>query len=189
MLFATTKLTELLDLVDPAKTPETPPDLRTRIRGIGLTIPPSSQSVYDEFGVAFAARYGNNPNSSGMGQAYDATYAFAFALAATVDQPAGGVAVAGGLARISMGNGAATSVGLLNARQTLSRFATGDAPRVIGTFGDLRWDARGDYVSGRAEVWCIGLSGGTPYFASANVSMDIELQRITGTFTPCPVGP
>jgi branched-chain amino acid transport system substrate-binding protein len=189
LLFETAKVTALLDLLDRAKTPEAPPDLRSRIRGVGLTPTSSSQSVYDEFGVAFTARYGGNPNGSGMGQAYDAIYAFAFALSATAARPPSGESVADGLARISAAGADATTVGRLDARQTLGRFASGDTPRVIGTFGDLRWDARGDYVTGRAEVWCVGLSGGAPYFASASVSMDIELQMISGAFTPCPVDP
>ena len=121
-----------------------------------------------------------------MGQAYDAVYAFAFALAATAGEPPSGQSVATGLGWMSNApDAAALRVGRLDALQALTAFSTGPIPSVLGTFNELKWLPNGDYNGGRAEVWCISIVNGSPYFASGNVSMDVRTRAVSGMRTPC----
>jgi len=187
LLFESNKVTELLELVDPRKTPGVRPDLRSRIWGTGLAPTASAQPVYDGFQLAFANRFGHNPDGTGMGPAYDAVYAFASALAATASEPPSGASVAAGLSSMSTAapGAAALRVGRLDALQILSSFSTGPNPSVLGTFNELKWHPNGDYVGGRAEIWCLGVANGSPYFASGKVSMDLQTRMVTGTRKPC----
>jgi hypothetical protein len=186
LMFESNKVGELLDLVDPRKTPDVPPDLRGRLWGVGAAPTANSQPGYDSFRLAFANRFGHNPDGAGMGQAYDAVYAFAFALAATASEPPSGQSVAAGLGWMSNAPGPATlRVGRLDALQALTAFSAGPIPSVLGTFNELKWLPNGDYNGGRAEVWCISVVNGWPYFASANVSMDLQTRMISGVRTPC----
>ena len=187
LLFESNKVTELLELVDPRKTAGVRPDLRSRLWGTGLAPTASAQPAYDGFQLAFANRFGHNPDGTGMGQAYDAVYAFASALAVTANQPPSGASVAAGLASMSTAapGAAALRVGRLDALQILSSFSTGSIPSVLGTFNELKWHPNGDYVGGRAEIWCVGMANGSPYFATAKVSMDLETRMVTGARTPC----
>jgi hypothetical protein len=187
LLFESNKVTELLELVDPQKTAGVRPDLRNRLWGVGLAPTASAQPAYDGFRLAFSNRYGQNPEGTGMGPAYDAVYAFAAALAATATAPPSGASVAAGLTSMSSAaTGAATlRVGRLDALQILGSFSSGSIPTVLGTFNELKWQANGDYVGGRAEMWCVSVTNGSPYFASAKVSMDLQTRMVTGTRMPC----
>lgn len=186
LLFESNKVTELLELVDPQKTPGAPPDLRSRIWGVGIAPTASAQPGYDSFRLAFANRFGQSAHGAGMGQAYDAVYAFAAALAATADEPPSGASVAAGLALMSSASGpAALRVGRLDALQILSASSAGTVPSVLGTHNELKWHPNGDYIGGRAEIWCIGVANDSPYFASANVSMDLRTRMVSGARTPC----
>jgi len=122
-----------------------------------------------------------------MGQAYDAVYAFASALAATASEPPSGASVAAGLASMSTAapGAAALPVGRLDALQILNSFSTGSIPIVLGTFNELKWHPNGDYVGGRAEIWCVSVANGSPYFATGKVSMDLQTRMVTGARTPC----
>lgn len=186
LMFESNKVAELLDLVDPRKTPGAPSDLRGRLWGVGAAPTLSAQPGYDSFRLAFANRFGHNPDGAGMGQAYDAVYAFAAALAATANEPPSGTSVATGLGSMSAASGAASlRVGRLDALQLLTSFSTGPIPSVLGTFNELKWLPNGDYLGGRAEIWCISVANGSPYFASANVSMDLQTRMVSGVRTPC----
>jgi hypothetical protein len=187
LLFESNKVSELLELVDPKKTPGVRPDLRSRLWGVGFAPTASAQPAYDGFRVAFANRFGQNPDGSGMGSAYDAVYAFASALAATAGEPPSGASLAAGLASMSRASASseALRVGRLDALQLLGAFSTGSIPRVLGTFNELKWQENGDYIGGRAEIWCVSVANGSPYFATANVSMDLQTRMITGARTPC----
>jgi ABC-type branched-subunit amino acid transport system substrate-binding protein len=187
LLFESNKVTELLELVDPKKTPGVPPDLRSRLRGVGVAPMASSQPAYDTFRLAFANRFGHGADGSGMGPAYDAVYAFAAALAATASQPPSGASVAAGLTAMSTAapDAATLRVGRLDARQILSSLSTGPMPNVLGTFDELKWLPNGDYVGGRVEIWCVSSSNGSPYFGSGSVSMDLRTRMVTGAWTPC----
>ncbi|HET7539030.1 MAG TPA: hypothetical protein VFK05_04135 [Polyangiaceae bacterium] len=187
LLFESNKVTELLALVDPKKTAGVRPDLRSRLWGVGFAPTASAQPVYDSFRLAFANRFGHNPDGAGMGAAYDAVYAFASALAATASEPPSGKSVVAGLASMSRAAPGATTlrVGRLDALQILSSFSNGAIPNVVGTFNELEWLPNGDYVGGRGEIWCVSVANGSPYYASANVSMDLQTQMVTGARTPC----
>jgi hypothetical protein len=186
LMFESNKVTELLDLVDPRKTLGVPSDLRGRLWGVGAAPTANAQPGYDSFRLAFANRFGHNPDGAGLAQAYDAVYAFAYALAATASEPPSGASVVGGLALMSTASGAAAlRVGRLDALQSLNAFTTGPTPSVLGTFNELKWLPNGDYIAGRAEIWCIGVANGAPYFASANVSMDVQTRVVSGARTPC----
>ena len=187
LLFESNKVTELLELVDPRKTPGVRADLRSRLWGTGLAPTAAAQPAHDGFQQAFANRFGHNPDGTGMGQAYDAVYAFASALAATASEPPSGASVAAGLASMSTAapGAAALPVGRLDALQILNSFSTGSIPIVLGTFNELKWYPNGDYVGGRAEIWCVSVANGSPYFATGKVSMDLQTRMVTGARTPC----
>ena len=187
LLFESNKVTELLELVDPKKTPGVPPDLRSRLWGVGLAPTASAQPAYDSFRLAFANRFGHNPEGAGMGSAYDAVYALSSALAVTPSEPPSGASVAEGLTSMSSAEPGAPAlrVGRLDALQILSSFSAGRIPSVLGTFNELKWLPNGDYIGGRAEIWCISVSNGSPYFASGKVSMDLRTRMVSGARTPC----
>jgi len=187
LLFESNKVAELLELVGSKRTVDVRPDLRGRLWGVGFAPTESALSVYDGFRLAFANRFGHSPDGTGMGQAYDAVYAFAAALAATASEPPSGASVAAGLSTMSTAvpGSAALRVGRLDALQVLSSFSTGARPGVLGTFNELKWQPNGDYISGRGEIWCVRVANGSPYFASGNVSMDLQTRTVTGLRTPC----
>jgi len=187
LLFESNKVSELLELVDPKKTTGVRADLRSRLWGVGFTPTASAQPVYDSFRLAFANRFGHSPEGTGMGQAYDAVYAFAYALAATANEPPNGVTVAGGLTAMSTAapSSSALRVGRLDALQILNSFGAGAIPNVLGTFNELKWLPNGDYIGGRGEIWCVSVVNGSPYFASGNVSMDLQTRMVAGVRTPC----
>ncbi len=187
LLFESNKVVELLDLVDPEKTPGVPPDLRSRIRGVGLTPTPSSQPVNDAFRLAFANRFGSNPDGTGMGPTYDAVYAFATALAASANQAPSGASVAAGLSALSAApaDAGAFQVGRLDALRVLGASSAGSPPSVLGTLNQLKWLPNGDYIGGVGELWCISASRGSAYFTSGKLSMDLQTGALSGAWTPC----
>jgi len=187
LMFESNKVTELLELLDPKKTPGVRPDLLRRLWGVGFAPTANAQPAYDSFRLAFANRFGHNPDGTGMGQTYDAVYAFASALAATASEPPSGASVAAGLSSMSTAAPGATafSVGRLDALQILGSFSVGRIPSVLGTFNELKWLPNGDYAGGRGEIWCVSLANGSPYFANASVSMDLQTRTVTGMRTPC----
>ncbi len=187
LLFESNKVTELLDLVDPTKTPGVRADLRRRVRGVGLAPTSSSQPVDNAFRFAFASRFGRSPGATGMGSTYDAVYAFATALAVTASEPPSGASVAAGLTTLSMaapGTGP-LQVGRLDALRILSASSAGPPPTVLGTLNELKWHANGDYVAGMGELWCVSAATDSPYFASGQVTMDLQTRAVTGTWVPC----
>jgi hypothetical protein len=187
LLFESNKVSELLELVDPKKTPGVRPDLRSRLWGVGFAPTPSAQPASDSFRLAFANRFGKNPDGTGMGAAYDAVYAFASALALTASQPPSGASVAAGLGLMSSADPGAAPlrVGRLDALQILGSFSSGRIPSVLGTSNELKWLPNGDYIGGRGEIWCVSVASGSPYFASGNVSIDLQTGMSSGARTAC----
>lgn len=177
-------------LVDPLKTPELlaaaqNTDLRHRVRGTGATPSPEAQPVYDAFRVDYQVRYPGTPSTfSGMGPAYDATYAIAFALAATSDLPVSGANLARGLRKIGAG-ATRIEIGATKARAAFQRLAAGEEITAIGTFAPLRWDENGALVSNTLEIWCIGASSGTPSYESSGLTYDLTTGQVAGEYRPC----
>jgi hypothetical protein len=160
-----------------------PADFRTRVRGMGVRPDGNSSSAFASFNTAYASRYGSNPGTSAMGPSYDSMYSIAYALAATASQPVTGASVAQGLR--SLASGESIQVGLNQANNAFSQLAAGKSIALRGTHTLMQWDFKGDIVGGTMEVWCIGLSGGMPVFASAGKTMDVATQIISGTYTQC----
>ena len=177
-------------LIDPSKGPELlalvtgNDDLRLRVRGTGTTSGPDSGPVFNAFNLDFLVRYGSSPTASGTGPSYDATYAIAYALAASKDLPISGANVASGLRRLAGGTAKVTtgSQDLLTAFQTLD---SGANIAAWGTFCPLDWDADGAVKGGTIEMWCVGLAGTTPVFRSSGLSFDIMTQSFHGAYTQC----
>jgi hypothetical protein len=178
-------------LIDSAKTPELiaavtgNDDLRRRIRGTGVTPGPQSKPVYNAFKVDYELRYPDGVATiSGMGPTYDATYAVAYALAATKDQEPSGAAVAHGLRKLSGGPTRMEIQGttILAAFQKL---VAGDSITAVGTFGPLEWNEDGAVVGGTIEMWCIGAGDGTPAYQSSGLTFDVANAMISGAYTQC----
>jgi ABC-type branched-subunit amino acid transport system substrate-binding protein len=178
-------------LIDSAKTPELiaavtgNDDLRRRIRGTGVTPGPQSQTVYNAFKVDYELRYPDGSATiSGMGPSYDATYAVAYALAATKDSPASGANVALGLRKLAGGPTRMEIQGttILAAFQKL---VAGDNITAVGTFGPLEWNANGAVVGGTIEMWCIGVANGTPVYQSSGLMLDVASGMQSGTYKQC----
>jgi branched-chain amino acid transport system substrate-binding protein len=178
-------------LIDSAKTPELiaavtgNDDLRQRIRGTGVTPGPQSKPVYNAFKVDYELRYPDGVATiSGMGPTYDATYAVAYALAATKDLEPSGAAVARGLRKLSGGPTRMEIQGttILAAFQKL---VAGESITAVGTFGPLEWNEDGAVVGGTIEMWCIGAGDGMPAYQSSGLTFDVAKAVIRGAYTQC----
>jgi hypothetical protein len=163
------------------------PDLRGRVRGTGITPGSASQSVHTAFELDYRAKFGMTPSASGAGPSYDATYAIAYALAATRDLPVSGHNISKGLRKLAGGPpGTAVTVGASNILTAFSRLGANENINGIGTFVPFEWDDRGAVVNGTIEVWCIASTGGAPAYQTAKRNYDIKSDMISGTYIPCP---
>ncbi|HEX7670643.1 MAG TPA: ABC transporter substrate-binding protein [Polyangiaceae bacterium] len=178
-------------LIDSAKVPDVitatkgNDDLRRRIRGTGITPGPQSAPVYGAFKVDYLLRYpGTSATISGMGPSYDATYAIAYALAATHALPASGENIAAGLRKLS---GGPTTLEMQGTKilAAFQKLAVGQNITAIGTFGPAEWDANGAVIGGTLEMWCIGATTPTPVFQSSGLTFDVKTQQYAGTYTQC----
>jgi ABC-type branched-subunit amino acid transport system substrate-binding protein len=182
-------------LIDSTKVPElltavtNNDDLRSRVRGTGITPGPSGPNTpaeaYNAFKIDYDVRYqGSTSTISGMGPAHDAAYAIGLALAATKDQPVSGASVAAGLRKLAGGATKLTTIGtnLLSAFQKLGTTAGITA---VGSFGVLDWDSNGAVKGGTLEMWCIGGTAAKPAYQSSGLMFDIMTQKQTGTYSQC----
>ncbi|HTU58128.1 MAG TPA: ABC transporter substrate-binding protein [Polyangiales bacterium] len=174
------KVPELLDAV------ASNDELRQRIRGTGVLPTAASKPVFDAFRLDFRVRYplaAVTNAISGMGPAYDATLAIAYAIAANGQSPVTGANIARGLARLAGGSPVELrSTKILAAFQEL---AAGRAIEAVGTFGPLAWNASGSPLGGLIEIWCLGVAAGKPTYESAGLTFDVASQQTRGAFTPC----
>lgn len=160
-------------------------DLRHRVRGTGIKPGVESAPVYDAFKVDYQVAFpGSTATTSGMGPAYDATYAIAYALAATRDLPVGGKSIATGLRRLAGGT-TQIEVGATKATQAFQKLVAGEEIKAIGTFGPLDWDEDGAVVGGTLEMWCIGSPAGTPAYQSSGLTFDLKTLTSAGKYTQC----
>lgn len=177
-------------LIDSVKVPELielaaeNDELRSRVRGTGVTSSPRSIPVYDSFKVDYQIAYPGSSIISGMGPAYDATYAIAFALAATRMEPVSGASIKKGLRRLGDGP-TSIEIGATRVLQAFQRLGNGESITAIGTFSTLAWDRDGAVAGGTLEMWCIGAPSGKPVYQSSGLTFDIMTQEEEGTFTPC----
>ncbi len=160
-------------------------DLRCRWEGTGTKPGVASAPVNEAFLNAYRDRYQTAPTASGCGTSYDASYAIAYALAATRDLPLTGQSIVQGLRMLSGGETTVTtgSRDLLTAFSTL---ANGDKINGIGTNCPLAWDENGSVSGGTIEIWRIGLTAATPsapQYVSSGLTFDIETQTPSGTYT------
>jgi ABC-type branched-subunit amino acid transport system substrate-binding protein len=162
--------------------------LRARVRGTGITPGAESRPYYDSFKTAFNTRYGTAlaELTSGMGPAYDATFAIAYALTLTRDEAPTGHAVAKGLS--ALGVPGSERLGIQhpgNTQRALRLLAGGTSITPIGTFSPLGWDGQGAIVGGTLEIWCVGTLGGRASYGSSGLTYDLETQTSAGAFAPC----
>jgi ABC-type branched-subunit amino acid transport system substrate-binding protein len=162
------------------------PNLRTRVRGTGLTPGQDSISVQTAFELSYNAKYGKNPDASGAGPSYDSTYAIAYALAGTRDLPVSGEAISKGLRKLAGGMTIPVGSGspLLTA---FGKLAAGENINAIGTYLPMEWDDKGAVVNGTIEIWCVGLPGGstTPAYGSSGLTYDIAAKTTMGAYVQC----
>lgn len=162
-------------------------DLRSRVRGTGITPSPDSKPAFDAFKIDYGTYYqGASTSISGMGPSYDAVFAVSLGIAATRDKPVSGPNIAEGLARLAGGD-MEISVG---STKVLSAFRELDAERnlsVIGTFTRLEWNEFGAVVDATLEMWCIGTTGGKPAYQSSGLTFGIKEGIAFGAYTECSV--
>lgn len=170
-------------LLDAVASTELPPDIRRRIRGVGVKPEAGSVPVLDAFRAAFATRYGSPPSGPEAAASYDAMYAFAYAIAATSATPLSGASVAHGLRTLEVGG--AANVGAAGVTPNLHDLSAGRSVSLRGTFGLMHWDASGDIKGGTVEVWCVGTLAGAPAFGSSGLTMDVQTQVVGGAFVQC----
>lgn len=177
-------------LIDSLKVPEllaaatADEGLRQRIRGTGVVPTARSMSVYETFRLDYQARFPESPATlSGVGPAYDATYAIAYALAATRNLPVSGASIAQGLRKLSSGEAPfeLRSTRILAAYHEL---AAGRSIDAVGTFAPLSWNMRGAPLGGLVEMWCIGSSPSVS-FQSSGLSYDLAKQMSIGSYRQC----
>jgi len=177
-------------LIDSGKTPElitavTASDsLRLRVRGTGVTSADKSKPAYSSFGLNYKARYGDFPDISGMGPAYDAAYALAYGMAAQNTKPITGANIALGLRSLS-GGLTEVKVGPTEVTKAFTELGKGSAISVVGTLGPFEWDANGDVLGSVIEVWCIGKAGAVAY-GSSGVTYNTKTKVTVGTYAQCP---
>ena len=165
-------------LIDSVKVPELitattgNDDLRLRVRGTGITPSPASAAVYDAFKVDYQVAYPGSSIISGMGPAYDATYAIAFALVAENSMPMNGGAVKTGLRRLGSGD-TEIDIGATRVLSAFQALANGDSINARGTFSSLAWSKDGTVLGGTLEIWCVGAPGGKPAYQSSGLTFDI----------------
>jgi hypothetical protein len=119
-----------------------------------------------------------------MGQAYDAVYAVAFAIAAMQEEPITGRNVADGLRMLSKGAlevkvQASTAIGAF-ARLTMKQPIS-----AIGTFGPLEWGANGAVMGGTIELWCIENRAGRVGFQSSGLTVELSTGTLEGSYRQC----
>jgi hypothetical protein len=177
-------------LIDSVKVPELitaatgNDDLRRRVRGTGITPAASSAPVYEAFKLDYQIAYPGSSIISGMGPAYDATYAIAFAFASSLDGSLDGTAVKAGLRKLGGGD-MSIEIGATRALSAFQRLAAGETIEAHGTFSALDWSADGTTNGGTIEMWCIGVPGGKPAYQSSGLTFDVKTQKETGTYTQC----
>ena len=179
--------------IDPSKGPELltavtgKEDLRLRVRGTGvrpwLGLPGTSPNdILVAFNLDYLGRYSTSPTASGTGPSYDATYAIAYALAATKDQAPAGATIAAGLRMLTKGTTITT--GTQNLLAAFQNLASGNTIAAYGTTCPFAWDSRGVPINGTIEIWCID-SGATPAFDSSGLTWDIATGQPSGAYTQC----
>jgi len=177
-------------LIDSVKVPELVTaatdndDLRLRVRGTGITPSPASAAVYDAFKVDYQIAYPGSSIISGMGPAYDATYAIAFALVAENADDPNGASVKAGLRRLAEGD-TEIDIGATRALSAFQKLAGGESIRARGTFSSLAWTEDGTVQGGTLEVWCMGAPGGKPTYQSSGLTYDIMTATFSGQYTQC----
>jgi len=176
-------------LIDSVKVPElitaaADNDLRARVRGTGVTPAPTSMGVYDAFKVDYQVAYPGSSIISGMGPAYDATYAIAFALVAESAMEPTGAAVKAGLRRIGEGE-TKIDIGATRVLSAFQKLANGETINARGTFSALTWTKDGTVQGGTIEVWCIGAPGGKPTYQSSGLTFDIMARTTSGKYMQC----
>lgn len=177
-------------LIDSVKVPELitaatdDPELRLRVRGTGIKPSATSVPVYDAFKVDYEIAYPGSSIISGMGPAYDATYAIALALAAKKDRSVDGAAVSEGL-RMLGGGATEIQIGATRVLSAFQRLAAGESINALGTFSSLAWTGDGTVLGGTLEMWCIGSPSGRPAYQGSGLTFDIMTQGLSGQFTQC----
>lgn len=178
-------------LIDSLKVPELltlaseNDDLRKRVRGTGIVPTARSAEVLDAFRVDYQTKFPASPTTiSGMGPAYDATYAIAYALAATRDMPVSGSSIAAGLKKLSLG-GNAIDVSPTKILAAFQQLTTGKSIEAIGTYASLEWDARGAPLGGLVEVWCVASGKPSAAYAGSGLKMDLKSKKLDGDYNQC----
>lgn len=177
-------------LIDSVKVPELitaateNDELRSRVRGTGITPSPSSTEVYNAFKLDYQVAYPGASMVSGMGPAYDATYAIAFALAAQKDEPVSGHAVKAGLRALSGGD-MEIDLGPTRVLSAFQKLVEGQSIDAHGTFTSLAWSGDGTVLGGTIEMWCIGAASGKVAYASSGLTYDLMTETQAGEFKPC----
>jgi ABC-type branched-subunit amino acid transport system substrate-binding protein len=178
-------------LIDSAKVPEllsavTGNDgLRHRVRGTGVTPSMRSMPVNETFMVSYATRYPGAPtNISGIGPAYDSTYALAYAIASLRGVSLTGAHIAQGLRRLS-GGSTVLEVESTKVLAAFRKLAAGDAITAIGTFATLQWSDNGAIMGGTLELWCMSNANGKPTFEQSGQMFDTLSGQSFGHYTQC----
>jgi ABC-type branched-subunit amino acid transport system substrate-binding protein len=180
-------------LIDSMKVPEllqatqSNAELRARIRGTGITPGPESKAVGEAFYVNYDERYPGTISTliSGMGPSYDATFAIAYALAATRPAVPRGIDIAQGLSKLGAAGSPRISVSNTKILEAFQYLSAGDSITPIGTYSPLLWDSRGAIAGGTLELWCVGLVAGKAAFRSAGVTYDLATGVMQGAFHSC----
>ena len=179
MLIDSLKNKELLDAAGMSE------DLRKRIRGTGITPSARSKSVYEAFQLSYQLAYPGTPSDvAGLGPSYDATYAIAYALAATQDQPISGRSVAEGLRMLSDGR-LDIEVQAVTVLAAFSHLAMKEPINAIGTFGPLAWGPNGAVLGGTLELWCIENRAGRFSYQSSGLTVELATGLETGKYVQC----
>jgi ABC-type branched-subunit amino acid transport system substrate-binding protein len=178
-------LVESLEPLRPLSAALESSELRARVRGIGAAPSERSASVYDAFRIDYAARYpDDSPPIAGLASSFDATFALAYALAATREQPVSGSSIATGLRQLASGG---VELELLPTKvlAAFQQLTEGNTVRLVGAMGSLAWDERGIPESGSLEAWCIAEGPPGPVVQSSGLRYEVTDKRLRGAYSGC----
>jgi branched-chain amino acid transport system substrate-binding protein len=155
--------------------------LRARIRG---TVPGTSNTLFNAFGIQYLGKYQSNPAVFGMAGAYDSLYLLAYGIVSLGSQAVTGVALSNAMAK--MVGGQATNVGAAGIKSAFQVLQSGNAIDISGASGPLDFDLTKHEALSDITVWCISKDGsGNPIFAASGRFYDSTTQKMSGSFA-CP---
>lgn len=174
------QLKDYLDLKLDAK-PSDPEELRKRILG---TVPGTTSQIFKAFTSTYAGVYHDGLEStSGVANAYDATYNIAYAIAGAKAATVTGASIRDGFAFL-VGGKTVIDMGPGKIGDAFTQLNAGNKIDYNGASGPLEYDSHGD-VAADIQIWCLSkdpVSMETRSAAGTSVVYDASKAKMVGDY-------